>query len=118
MTLTRRQKIEAMLTDDPDDIFLRYSLALEMEGAGEWGPSLDILESLARGTPPYVPAFQMAAQQLIKLSRIDEARAALREGIDEARRQGKDHAAGEMAELLMGIGAAGEGGAAANGSPA
>jgi hypothetical protein len=118
MSQTRREKIESMLRDDPDDVFLRYSLALEMEGAGEWGPSLDILESLARGTPPYVPAFQMAAQQLIKLSRIDEARAALREGIDEARRQGKDHAAGEMAELLMGLGAAGEGGAAANGSPA
>ena len=118
MSQTRREKIESMLRDDPDDVFLRYSLALEMDGAGEWGPSLDILESLARGTPPYVPAFQMASQQLIRLARIDEARAALREGIDEARRQGKDHAAGEMAVWLRGRGAAGVDGAAANGSPA
>ena len=109
MSRSRREKIEAMLRDDPDDVFLRYSLALEMEAAGEWGPSLDMLESLARGTSPYVPAFQMAAQQLIRHGRIDEARAALREGVDEARRQGKDHAAAEMAEMLMGLGEVGEG---------
>jgi homoaconitase/3-isopropylmalate dehydratase large subunit len=36
--------------------------------------------------------------------RIDEARATLREGIEEARRQGKAHAAGEMSELLMSLG--------------
>ncbi|MCX7402761.1 MAG: hypothetical protein NTY87_06600 [Planctomycetia bacterium] len=109
MTAARREKIEEMLRDDPDDIFLRYSLALEMEAAGEWQASLDILESLARGTPAYVPAFQMAAQHLIKQERLTEARAALREGIDAARQQDKSHAAGEMAELLMSLGEAGEG---------
>ena len=30
---SRREKIEALLRDDPDDVFLRYSLALEMEAA-------------------------------------------------------------------------------------
>ena len=34
MTSTRRVKIEAMLRDDTGDVFLRYSLALEMESAG------------------------------------------------------------------------------------
>lgn len=110
MPQTRREKIESMLRDDPDDVFLRYSLALEMEGAGEWEASLDILESLARAASPYVPAFQMAAQQLIHHGRVEEARAALRDGIEEARRQGNAHAAGEMAELLMGLGAEGEAG--------
>lgn len=109
MTATRRQKIEAMLTDDPDDIFLRYSLALELENEGEWQAGLDILEILARGTPPYVPAFQMAAQHLVKHDRPDEARACLREGIEAARSQGMSHAAAEMAEMLMGLGAVGEG---------
>lgn len=108
MASTRREKIESMLRDDPNDVFLRYSLALEMEGAGEWEAGLKILESIARSTPPYVPAFQMAAQHMIKHSRINEARTALREGIEEARRQGNSHAAGEMAELLMGLGEAGE----------
>jgi thioredoxin-like negative regulator of GroEL len=101
---SRRQKIEALLRDDPDDVFLRYSLALEMEAAGEWEAGLEILEALARGVPPYVPAFQMAAQHLVARERIEEARSTLREGIEEARRQGNAHAAGEMSELLMSLG--------------
>jgi tetratricopeptide (TPR) repeat protein len=108
MATTRREKIESMLKDEPDDIFLRYSLALEMEAAEEWEESLEILESLARGTPPYVPAFHMAARQLIGRDRIADARRALREGIEEARQQGNAHAAGEMSELLMSLGAAGD----------
>ncbi len=109
MTLTRRQKIEAMLADDPDDVFLRYSLALELEGEGAWEAGLDILELLSRGTPPYVPAFQMASQHLLKRGRNDEARACLREGIEAARSQGLSHAAAEMSEMLMGLGQEGEG---------
>lgn len=101
---SRRAKIEAMLRDDPGDVFLRYSLALEMESAGEADASLEILEALARETPAYVPAFHMAGRQLVALGRIEEARRALREGIEEARLQGNTHAAGEMGELLMSLG--------------
>jgi len=104
MTQTRREKIEALLRDDPGDVFLRYSLALEMEAAGEWEPCLEILEDLARGAPPYVPALQMAGQFLAARGRAEEARRALREGIDAAREQGNTHAAGEMSELLMSLG--------------
>jgi predicted Zn-dependent protease len=107
MATTRREKIETMLRDDPGDIFLRYSLALEMEAAGEWRAGIDILEELARGTPPYVPAFHMAARHLVAHDRVDDARRALREGIEAARAQGEAHAAGEMAELLMSLGEAG-----------
>jgi len=105
----RRRKIESMLADDPDDVFLRYSLALEMEADGDWEAGLDILEALSRGTPPYVPAFQMAAQHLVKRGRGEEARACLREGIEAARAQGLAHAAGEMSELLMSLGREGGG---------
>ena len=36
--------------------------------------------------------------------RIDEARSALRDGIEQARRQGNAHAAGEMSEFLASLG--------------
>ena len=81
---------------------------LEMESGGEADASLEILEALARETPAYVPAFHMAGRQLAALGRIEEARRALREGIDAARSQGNTHAAGEMSELLMSLGDAGE----------
>ena len=104
MASTRREKLETLLRDDPDDVFLRYSLALAMEADGEWEAAIDLLQELARGEPPYVPAYHMAGQHLVKYDRVDDARRALREGIEEARRQNLTHAAGEMAELLMSLG--------------
>ncbi len=105
---TRREKIEAMLTDDPKDTFLRYSLALELEREGRNDESLLRLAELAADDPPYVPAFFMAGQQLAKLGRIAEARSILRDGIEAARQQNNAHAAGEMSEFLAGLGALGE----------
>ena len=104
MASTRREKIEALLADEPHDNFLRYSLALELEKEGEHERSLSGLRELASQSPPFVPAFFMAAQQLARLQRIEESRAILRGGIEEARRQGNSHAAGEMSELLASLG--------------
>jgi hypothetical protein len=55
-----------------------------------------------------VPAFFMAGQQLTRLGRVEEARAALRDGIEAARAAGDAHAAGEMSEFLASLGSAGE----------
>ena len=104
MPPSRREKIEAMLALEPGDAFLRYSLAMELEKAGDHERSLLLLAQLTRGTPPYVPAFFMSAQQLAKLGRSEEARSILENGIAEARRQGNDHAACEMTEFLASLG--------------
>ena len=101
---TRREKIEAMLVDDPQDTFLRYSLAMELAKEGEHERSLAALRKLMADAPPYVPAFFRSGQQLAELGRVEEARAALRDGIEQARRQGDLHAAGEMSELLSSLG--------------
>lgn len=106
--MSRREKIEAMLADEPRDAFLRYSLAMELEKEGDHDASLAKFNDLTRDEPPYVPAFFMAAQQLAKLNRVNEARTYLREGIEAARTQGNAHAAGEMSEFLASLGSAGE----------
>lgn len=94
-----------MLLDEPNDSFLRYTLAMEYRKLGQHDESLEILEQLAtREEPKYVAAFFMAAQQLVELDRIEEARSYLRTGIEEARRQNNHHAAAEMGELLAEIG--------------
>ena len=105
MTDSRREKIESMLVDLPGDVFLRYSLAMEWDKEGRHDASLPLLGELTREAPPYVPAFFMAAQQLVRLDRIDEARTFLRDGIEAARDQNDSHAAGEMGELLASLGA-------------
>ena len=101
---SRRQKLEALLVETPDDVTLRYMLAMEFASEGDHDQSLRRLDELADNDPPYVPAFFMASQQLAEQNRIDEARARLRAGIDEARRQGDGHAAAEMSEFLETLG--------------
>lgn len=104
----RRQKIEAMLKDEPNDDFLRYSLAMEMASDGEIEKSLGLLDGLCKQTPAYVAAFFRSGQLLADENRVDSARSYLREGIEAARAQGDLHAAAEMGELLADLGAAGE----------
>ena len=102
---TRLEKIQSMLQDDPKDSFLRYTLAMEYRKNDENEKSIELLAELAtKDEPKYVAAFFMAAQQLVELDRLDEARTLLRDGIDEARLQNNHHAAAEMAELLAEIG--------------
>lgn len=108
MPPTRRERIESMLAETPDDPFLRYSLALELEKEGRHDESLRLLAELGHDAPPYVPAFFMAGQQLTRLGRVTEARDVLRRGIDAARESGNAHAAGEMSEFLASLGALGE----------
>jgi hypothetical protein len=104
--MSRREKIEAMLADDPGDTFLRYSLAMELDKEGDHDASLTRFAELARDNPPYVPAFFMAGQQLVRLGRINEARQIVGDGITAARIQNDSHAAGEMSEFLASLGAA------------
>jgi tetratricopeptide (TPR) repeat protein len=108
MPPSRRERIEAMLADEPGDAFLRYSLALELDKEGQHDASLELLAGLQRGQPPYVPAFFMAGQLLARIGRTNDARSVLRTGIESARGQGDAHAAGEMSEFLASLGALGE----------
>ena len=105
---TRREKIEEMLLAEPNDTFLRYSLAMELDKEARHEESLRLVAALMDDSPPYVPAFFMSGQQLARLGRIAESRDALRRGIDVARAQGDQHAAGEMSEFLASLGVAGD----------
>jgi hypothetical protein len=108
MPASRREKIEALLQDEPHDQFLRYGLAVELDNEERHEESLSIFRGLMKDKEPHVASYFRGAQLLVKLDRIDEARAALRDGIEIARQQGDLHAAGEMGELLASLGALGE----------
>ena len=101
-----------MLKDEPNDVFLRYSLAQECWNEDESEKALELLEALTRETPPYVPAFFRSAQFLAEdeddAERVQQARDRLRNGIEEARNQGDHHAAAEMSEFLADLGRLGE----------
>ena len=102
-SVTRREKLESMLLASPNDQMLRYMLAMELEKESAYDRSLSYFQSLMDDSPPYVPAFLMAGQQLARLGRIDEAKSAYQSGIAHAEQQGNAHAAGEMAGFLAAV---------------
>ena len=100
MDTARLERIEAMLAEDPEDTFLRYSRAMELSKLGRIDQSVPLLDALASEEPPYIPAFFMAAQQLTQAGRAEEAAGRLRAGIAAAEQSGDAHAAAEMREFL------------------
>ena len=97
---TRKQQIEEMLADMPQDPELHYMLAMEHAGAGDDAGAVRCFEALLTVAPEYSPAYHQAGRALHRLGKIAEARAMLQRGIPIALRKGDQHAAGEMQELL------------------
>jgi uncharacterized protein HemY len=100
MSKTRRQRIEDMLADDPNDPFLRYGLAMDYAGAGEYEAAANCFRGLLERSPDYVAAYLHAAKVLQQMGREDEAREVARRGVAAARRAGDEHAAGELEFFL------------------
>ena len=99
--VSRREKIEAMLADQPQDVTLRYMLAMELQKEGDSQRCLHLFDELMQNQPPYVPAFMMAGQHLTSLGRRDDARTVFQRGIVVARELNDEHAAAEMSQFLQ-----------------
>jgi thioredoxin-like negative regulator of GroEL len=98
----RMAQIETLLAAEPNDPELRYFLAMEYVSAGDEGAAAAKLHELTVDSD-YVPAFLQAGQVFARLGKVEEACAALRKGIEHARRQGNAHALGEMEGLLASL---------------
>jgi predicted Zn-dependent protease len=107
-TSKRMQQIESMLADEPNDPFLRYGLAMEHSSLGDDTSAVQVLQALINldEQSPYIPAFLMCGQALVRLQREDEAIPVLKQGVAAARRAGTPeslHALGELQGLLATI---------------
>ena len=92
--------LKEILSQNPDDIFARYGLAMEYANQGETETALAEFNQLLTRNPDYTPGYFMAAQTLAKVQRIDEAKDRLRAGIATAVRTGNGHAQSEMQAML------------------
>jgi cytochrome c-type biogenesis protein CcmH/NrfG len=101
--MSRREQLEEMLAESPEDTFLRYALAMELKSAEEYDACIKLFQELMKDVPPHVPAFFMAGQALAADDRVEEAQAVLTTGIEQAQAQGDTHAAGEMTQFLASL---------------
>ena len=98
--MSRREKLEALLAQSPDDTFLRYALALAFVSEGNPSAARERLEALVESDPHYVPTYFQLAQLHASQGQSDFAKPVLARGIEMARRAGDTHAEGEMRGLL------------------
>ncbi|HEV8523239.1 MAG TPA: tetratricopeptide repeat protein [Terriglobales bacterium] len=97
---SRREMLQRFLTENPNDPFARYGLALEYGKAGELEAALTEFNTLLELHPDYTPGYQMAGQTLIAAGRAAEARTMLEKGIANATREGNQKALSEMQQML------------------
>jgi predicted Zn-dependent protease len=89
-----------ILSQDPNDAFARYGLAMEYSKTSEVELALEEFGKLLAAHPDYTAGYFMAAQTLASANRADEAKKMLVEGIASARRTGNTHAQSEMTAML------------------
>jgi predicted Zn-dependent protease len=93
-----------ILSQNPRDAFARYGLAMAYASEGSHAEALAEFDKIVAATPDYVPAYQMAAQELIKAGRYGDARERLKAGLAAADRTHNTHAASEMQTMLDDLG--------------
>ena len=98
--MSRIEKIEAMLQESPEDLFLNYAYAMELAKEMEVPRAQAAFARVREINADYVPAYFQEGQMLAQDDQIDEARSILQQGITVARNTGDDHALGEMTEYL------------------
>jgi tetratricopeptide (TPR) repeat protein len=102
--MDRIAALTEILTENPDDAFARYGLAMEYSKAGQIDEALKEYKTLVEKNPDYTPAYFMAAQTLASASRVDEAKRWLVDGISSASRTNNAHAQSEMTAMLEELG--------------
>ena len=98
--MDRLVMLNEILSQNPNDAFARYGLAMEHSKAGEVERALDEFGKLLSTHPDYTAGYFMAAQTLVAANRADEAKKMLVDGISSARRTNNAHAQSEMTALL------------------
>jgi predicted Zn-dependent protease len=98
--MDRISSLNEILSQDPNNAFARYGLAMEFANSGQAEQALAEFSKLLSANPDYAAGYFMAAQTLVKADRIDEAKVMLENGIAAAQRKGDSHAASEMQGML------------------
>lgn len=99
-----KEQLEALLRNDPEDVFLNYGLAMALLKEGREDDALDSFDRAIELDEGYVAAYFHKGRLLMNLGRSDEARATLTRGLSAAKQASNEQSAGEISELLAELG--------------
>jgi len=96
MALTRLEKLQGMLQDSPEDLFLNYAVAMEFVSSARKDDALSAFARVLKLDPQHSAAWFQQAQLLAGMGKFDAARESGAQGVAAARAQGDQHAAEEI----------------------
>ena len=102
--MSRKAKIEQLLTKSPDDVFLNFGLAMELTKENAIELAVARFDRVLALDPKYIPAHFQKGSALLAAGRKEAGRAALTLGMSVARESGDPHAAEEMQALMDSVG--------------
>lgn len=104
MNATRLDKLLALQKADPADAELCYMIALEHAKVGAHSAALAALDQALSLNAGFHYAYYQKGKCLLAMGDQAGADATLRAGLERARRDGNAKAAGEIGDLLGGVG--------------
>lgn len=104
MNASRLEKIKQMLAAEPNDVFLNFSLAMELVKEDRQEEAVGQFKRVNELDPGYVPAYFQRANTLVAMDRKADAKGVLQLGIAAAQKAGDKHAASEMGQMLSLLG--------------
>jgi tetratricopeptide (TPR) repeat protein len=97
---TRLDELRLLLEEDPNDVFVKYAIAMECYKIGEVETAIHNLGALLNDAPDYLPAYFRLGQWYAEQDAFDSARSLLLKGLELAKAQKDIKAIAEIQELL------------------
>ncbi len=101
--MTRLEKLQGMLQDSPDDVFLNYALAMEFVSAARKDDALSAFARVLTLDAQHSAAWFQQAQLQASLGQFAAARESAAHGVAAAKAHNDQHAAEEIAGFLESI---------------
>ncbi len=100
MATNRVDILKQMVSQDPNNGFARYGLAMEYANSGHLEHAVAEFRTLLQHDETYAAAYYHGGQALEKLDKVDEARAMYEKGIEASTHKGDLHTRAEIEAAL------------------
>jgi thioredoxin-like negative regulator of GroEL len=101
---SRLETLRSLVAQGKADTFAHYALAMELRTQGQLEEAWQIFQALLQSHADYLAAYAPAADTLVSLSRNQEAKALLLQGIELCERKGQSHARDQLQTALAVLG--------------